>query len=112
RWRAGPPRCGRRDPGYAAGHLPHPASRPSPDGPRAAKRKKRKKPACKKKEQPQQRSRKKPFTQVAPQIAPVDEPRRAHELGLFAPLVARFPSQWFLVLLSVLSGVLWFLACA
>jgi len=71
-----------------------------------------KKKGKKKKEQPQQRARKKPFTQVAPQIAPVDQPRRTPELGLFAPLVARFPSQWFLVLLSVLSGVLWFLACA
>jgi len=66
----------------------------------------------KKKDPPQQRTRKKPLTEVAPQIAPVDLPRKKPELGLFAPLLARFPSQWFLLFLSVLSGTLWFLACA
>jgi apolipoprotein N-acyltransferase len=68
---------------------------------------KKKKPA--KKADPR---RKKPLTQVAPEVAPVDLPRQPPELGVFAPLLARYRSQWFLVSLSILSGVLWFLACA
>ncbi|HEU5060550.1 MAG TPA: apolipoprotein N-acyltransferase, partial [Kofleriaceae bacterium] len=70
----------------------------------------KKKPARKKKDP--RRPRPKEAPSVAGEVAPTDTPAPRRDLGMVAPLVARFPSQWFLFGLAVLSGVLWFLACA
>ena len=69
----------------------------------------KKKPARKK---DPRRPRPSAAAEVAAEVAPVDAAPIRRDMGLFAPLLARFPSQWFLLLLAVLSGVLWFLACA
>ncbi|HEY8145282.1 MAG TPA: hypothetical protein VIG06_21520, partial [Kofleriaceae bacterium] len=96
---------------------------------------KKKKTSAKKKKDPRRpRAKASPSASVADEVAPVDIPpaprpgahgviprdpvsrsggdRSGGELGVFAPLLARFPSQWFLAGLAVLSSVLWFLACA
>ena len=74
--------------------------------------KKKQKGKGKKKKADPRRPRQAAPAGVAEEVAPADTAAPRPDMGLFAPLLARFPSQWFLVFLSVLSGVLWFLACA
>ena len=74
--------------------------------------KKKKTPAKKKKDPRKPRGKAATPAGVAEEIAPVDVAAPRPDLGVFAPLLARFRSQWFLAGLAVLSSVLWFLACA
>jgi len=74
-----------------------------------SKKTKKKQPA-KKKDPRRSRAKAAPPAGVADEVAPVDVAAPRPDMGLFAPLLARFPSQWFLAGLAVLSSVLWFLA--